>query len=153
MVVSRIEALEKELRDLKKAYDKEEEAHNAAIQKFIDLRIQNGDLKRKQKLAEGDTQLLVLKCKLWEEDYGKTDGEMGAVHTDYEALQALLPDAPVHRLVANSARSTSHPKGPDNSPSTGPELDGYVDHHTHGHLENNISDFTRGTKRNFDEIE
>ncbi|KAI4952721.1 hypothetical protein J4E91_003193 [Alternaria rosae] len=141
-----VQALVEELRESKKACNREKEAHCATSQEVINLRKHLKESERKQKVLEGDLQLLVLKCKFQEGDGGNSDGDTGAVHTDDKALKSDLPDAPIHHPGMYKAFSTSHSKGPNALSSVN-----HLDHTAHGLSEDNVAGSTHGTKRTFDE--
>jgi len=151
MVVTREQALEKELRDITRALEKEKEAHTTTIQELGRTRLILQEVKRTSRAERADLELITLKCALLQQDAEGKAGK-GAVHTDDKNLRGMLPDAPVHPPAKYGARSIPPPSAFDHSlpPHSGP------DNH-HGERSDRLGDdvaagSTRGTKRTVDEM-
>jgi len=151
MVVTREQALEKELRDITRALEKEKEAHTTTIQELGRTRSILQEVKRTSRAERADLELMTLKCALLQQN-AEGNAENGVVHTDDKNLRGMLPDAPVHPPAKYGARSIPPPSDFDRSlpPHSGP------DNH-HGERSDRLGDdmaarSTRGTKRTVDEM-
>ena len=150
MVANRAEALAEELHESKQAHKKDKEALTASKLEVINLRKQLRMSEHRQKVAEGDLQLLVLKCKFREGD-GECFEGVEAVHTDDKALKAILPDAPVHPPEMYKARSDRNSKIQNTAPSVNTEPGRHLNHLVPDLEDEDTADSSHGTKRKFDE--